>query len=53
LLSREDEDIAGMVLEIMRDEGIEVLLDSEPLQARSAGGNRISLRCNLLRGKRH
>ncbi len=33
-----------MVLEIMRDEGIEVLLDSEPLQARSAGGNRISLR---------
>ncbi|HNR80693.1 MAG TPA: FAD-dependent oxidoreductase, partial [Mesotoga infera] len=44
LLSREDEDIAGMVLEIMRDEGIEVLLDSEPLQARSAGGNRISLR---------
>jgi len=44
LLSREDEDIAGMVLEIMRDEGIDVLLDAEPLEIRSAGGNRISLR---------
>ncbi|SSC12153.1 putative pyridine nucleotide-disulfide oxidoreductase YkgC [Mesotoga infera] len=43
LLSREDEDIADMVLEIMKDEGIDVLLDSEPLQIRSAGGNRISL----------
>ncbi|HDP78996.1 MAG TPA: FAD-containing oxidoreductase, partial [Mesotoga infera] len=43
LLSREDEDIAGMVLEIMRDEGIDVLLDAEPLEIRSAGGNRISL----------
>ncbi|WP_349680951.1 mercuric reductase [Mesotoga sp. UBA6090] len=43
LLSREDEDIAGMILEIMRDEGIEVLLDTEPLEVDSVGGNKISL----------
>jgi pyruvate/2-oxoglutarate dehydrogenase complex dihydrolipoamide dehydrogenase (E3) component len=43
LLSREDEDIAGMILEIMRDEGIEVLLDTEPLEVDSVGGDRISL----------
>lgn len=43
LLSREDEDIAGMILEIMKDEGIEVLLDTEPLEVDSVGGNKISL----------
>ena len=43
LLSREDEDIASMILEIMKDEGIEVLLDTEPLEVDSVGGNKISL----------
>jgi len=35
LLSREDEDIASTVLEIMKDEGIEVLLCAEPVEVSS------------------
>ena len=42
LLSREDEDIASMVLEIMKDEGIEVLLGAEPVEV-SSFADKISL----------
>lgn len=37
LLGREDKDVAEAVLEILRDEGIEVLLDSEAIRAEREG----------------
>ncbi|WP_333642399.1 FAD-dependent oxidoreductase, partial [Mesotoga prima] len=44
LLSLEDEDIATLVLEILRGEGIDVLLESEPIEIDSCEGNRNSVR---------
>lgn len=44
LLSLEDEDIATLVLEILRGEGIDVLLESEPIEIESCEGNRNSVR---------
>lgn len=43
LLTREDEDIASEVASILRDEGVEVLLDAEPLRARPLESNGMEL----------
>ncbi|MBN2219277.1 MAG: mercuric reductase [Kosmotogaceae bacterium] len=44
LLSLEDEDIATLVMEILRGEGIDVLLETEPIEINSYEGNKISVR---------
>jgi pyruvate/2-oxoglutarate dehydrogenase complex dihydrolipoamide dehydrogenase (E3) component len=43
LLSREDEDIAEAVAEILREDGIEVLLETEALRAGQKGNGEIQL----------
>ncbi len=43
LLAREDEDVAEAVAEILREDGIEVLLETEALQAGQNGDGRIEL----------
>ncbi len=43
LLPREDEDVAGAVLEILREDGIEVLLSTEPKRASEGAGGTLRL----------
>jgi pyruvate/2-oxoglutarate dehydrogenase complex dihydrolipoamide dehydrogenase (E3) component len=43
LLAREDGDVADAVAQILREEGIEVLLDSTPVAAEQAAAGRIEL----------
>jgi pyruvate/2-oxoglutarate dehydrogenase complex dihydrolipoamide dehydrogenase (E3) component len=43
LLSREDADVAAEVAEILREDGIEILLETEPLRAELAEGGRVRL----------
>ncbi|HEV56445.1 MAG TPA: mercuric reductase [Phycisphaerales bacterium] len=43
LLAREDADIAQEIAEILRQDGVEVLLESEPLRAAQTGGGAIEL----------
>ncbi len=43
LLPREDEDIAKEIEKILRDEGIDILLNSEPVRAESHGETGISI----------
>jgi pyruvate/2-oxoglutarate dehydrogenase complex dihydrolipoamide dehydrogenase (E3) component len=43
LLSREDEDIAGAVLAILREDGVEVLLEVKPVEARIHRGSWIEI----------
>ena len=52
LLAREDEDIADEVARILRDEGIEVLLETNTLKAEQTSDNRIKLRVSAAYGKR-
>jgi pyruvate/2-oxoglutarate dehydrogenase complex dihydrolipoamide dehydrogenase (E3) component len=46
LLTREDEDVAGEVLEILREDGIDVLLDTQPMriEQRQDHGLRLAVR---------
>jgi pyruvate/2-oxoglutarate dehydrogenase complex dihydrolipoamide dehydrogenase (E3) component len=43
LLTQEDPDVAEEVASILREDGIQVLLDSHPLRAKDAGDGRIQL----------
>jgi len=43
LLPREDEDVADEVAKILREEGIDVLLEAQPLRTRLTDSNRIEL----------
>jgi pyruvate/2-oxoglutarate dehydrogenase complex dihydrolipoamide dehydrogenase (E3) component len=44
LLAREDSDVAGAILQLFRDQGIDVLLNTKLLQVSGASGQRIGLR---------
>jgi len=44
LLTREDEDIAAAVAEILREDGIQILLDTDAVAVEQTAGDRISLR---------
>jgi pyruvate/2-oxoglutarate dehydrogenase complex dihydrolipoamide dehydrogenase (E3) component len=46
LLDREDDDIVAAMLEVLRDEGIEVLLGAEVASASGRSGERVELRVN-------
>jgi pyruvate/2-oxoglutarate dehydrogenase complex dihydrolipoamide dehydrogenase (E3) component len=52
LLAREDEDIAEAVAEILREDGIEVLLETEALQAGQNGDGEIQLTAQTPDGER-
>ena len=47
LLEREDADIAAAVEELMRDEGIDVLLQSEILDVKGRSGDRVNIRLRV------
>jgi pyruvate/2-oxoglutarate dehydrogenase complex dihydrolipoamide dehydrogenase (E3) component len=44
LLSREDADVAAEVLKILQEDGIEILLETEAIDVRAAGGVALQLR---------
>jgi pyruvate/2-oxoglutarate dehydrogenase complex dihydrolipoamide dehydrogenase (E3) component len=52
LLEREDQDIAEAVLELMRDEGIEVLLATETLKVSGRSGSGVTLQVRGQSGER-
>ncbi len=52
LLSREDADVAEAVAEIMRDEGIEVLLEAPPQHVEQSDDGRIQLTVRTPKGER-
>src|SRR5918912_785992 len=52
LLSREDSDVAEAVAEIMRDEGIEVLLRAQPQRVEQSDDGRIQLTVQTPEGER-
>ncbi|CAA9455002.1 MAG: PF00070 family, FAD-dependent NAD(P)-disulphide oxidoreductase [uncultured Rubrobacteraceae bacterium] len=52
LLTREDEDIAGEVAKILREDGIEVLLGTEALGAEQDGDGRVQLTVSTPDGER-
>ncbi|MFP4396176.1 MAG: mercuric reductase [Anaerolineales bacterium] len=52
LLTREDEDIADAVAEILREDGIQILLDTDAVAVEQTAGNRISLRVRDGEGER-
>ncbi|MDQ3966248.1 MAG: mercuric reductase [Actinomycetota bacterium] len=52
LLSREDADVAEAVAEIMRDEGIEVLLEAPPQRVEQSDDGRIQLTVGTPEGER-
>ena len=47
LLEREDADIAAAIEELMRDEGIDVLLQSEMLEVTGRSGERVTIRLRI------
>jgi pyruvate/2-oxoglutarate dehydrogenase complex dihydrolipoamide dehydrogenase (E3) component len=51
LVGREDPDVADAILQIFRDDGIEVLLSAEALQIQGRSGERVSLLVRTLRGE--
>jgi pyruvate/2-oxoglutarate dehydrogenase complex dihydrolipoamide dehydrogenase (E3) component len=52
LLEREDPDVAGAIGELFADEGIEVLLSAEALQAEGRSGEGVRLRVRTPQGER-
>jgi pyruvate/2-oxoglutarate dehydrogenase complex dihydrolipoamide dehydrogenase (E3) component len=52
LLSREDQDVAEAVASILREDGIEVLLQTEALRVEKAGGGRLNLAVRTAEGER-
>ncbi|MCA1718457.1 MAG: mercuric reductase [Actinobacteria bacterium] len=52
LLAREDEDVAEAVAEILREDGIEVLLETEALRAEQNGDGRVGLTVQTPDGER-
>src|SRR5215472_14807776 len=52
LLNREDPDVAGEVANIMREDGIEVLLETNPEQVEQLAGGAIQLTVHTPAGKR-
>ena len=51
LLSREDADVAEAVVEILREDGVEVLLQSEAQRAEQTGDGRIQLTIHIPEGE--
>jgi pyruvate/2-oxoglutarate dehydrogenase complex dihydrolipoamide dehydrogenase (E3) component len=52
LLNREDPDVAGEVAKIMREDGIEVLLETAPVQVEQLAGGAIQLTVRTAAGER-
>jgi pyruvate/2-oxoglutarate dehydrogenase complex dihydrolipoamide dehydrogenase (E3) component len=52
LLPREDADVAEEIAEILRQEGMEVLLETEPVRVQSSGKGRIALTVRTPQGER-
>jgi pyruvate/2-oxoglutarate dehydrogenase complex dihydrolipoamide dehydrogenase (E3) component len=52
LLSREDADVAEAVAEILREDGIEILLETQARRAEQSGDGRIELTVETLEGER-
>ena len=52
LLTREDPDVAGEVADILREDGIEVLLETQPLLVRETGAGQIQLEVRTPDGER-
>ncbi len=52
LLNREDPDVAGEVAKIMREDGIEVLLETTPVQVEQLAGGAIQLTVHTPAGER-
>jgi len=52
LLSREDDDVAEEVAKILREDGVEVLLQTEALQVEQAAGGRLNLAVRAPQGER-
>lgn len=52
LLTREDPDVAEAVAEILREDGIEVWLESQPVRVASVGSGRIALTVSTPAGER-
>jgi pyruvate/2-oxoglutarate dehydrogenase complex dihydrolipoamide dehydrogenase (E3) component len=52
LLTREDADVAEEVAKILREDGIEVLLESQPVGVRRSGHGRIALTVRMPDGER-
>ncbi len=52
LLAREDEDIAGEVAKILREDGVEVLLETEALRAGQNGDGKVELTISTPDGER-
>lgn len=52
LLAREDSDVAEAVAEILREDGIEILLEAEPTQVEQSGDGRIQLKVRTPGGER-
>ena len=52
LLPREDADVAEEIAEILRQDGMEVLLETEPVRVQSSGKGRIALTVRTPQGER-
>ena len=52
LLAREDPDVAGEVAKILREDGLEVLLETSPTHVEKAGDGKIQLTIRTPRGER-
>jgi pyruvate/2-oxoglutarate dehydrogenase complex dihydrolipoamide dehydrogenase (E3) component len=52
LLSREDPDVAAAVASILREDGIEVLLQAEALRVEKAGGGHLNMAVRTAEGER-